>query len=119
MVRRAAGGCGPGGRVAAGISRSGSTIATGLLRGVDRQTAARFSFLLSIPAIGGAVLVQIPDLSSVQVAAADVAVGVVAAFVSGLWAIRWLLRIVSTRGLTGFAVYLAGLACVVLATGQA
>lgn len=102
-----------------GISRSGSTIATGLLRGVDRQTAARFSFLLSIPAIAGAIMVQVPDLASGQVAAGDVAVGVVAAFLSGLWAIRWLLRIISTRGLTAFAVYLAMLACVVLITGQA
>lgn len=101
-----------------GISRSGSTIATGLLRGVERQTAARFSFLLSIPAITGAILVQAPDLSSAQVSAGDVAVGVVAAFVSGLWAIRWLLRIISTRGLTGFAVYLTVLAGVVLITGQ-
>ena len=101
-----------------GISRSGSTIATGLLRGADRQTAARFSFLLSIPAITGALVVQLPDLPSAQVAAADVAVGVAAAFVSGLWAIRWLLRVISTRGLTGFAVYLAILASVVLVTGR-
>lgn len=101
-----------------GISRSGSTIATGLLRGVDRQTAARFSFLLSIPAIVGALVVQLTDLPSVHVAAADVAVGVGAAFVSGLWAIRWLLKVISTRGLTGFAMYLAILASVVLVTGR-
>ncbi len=101
-----------------GISRSGSTIATGLLRGVGRQAAARFSFLLSIPAIAGAIAVQLPDLPAAQVALGDVAVGVVAAFVSGLWAIRWLLRFISTRRLTGFAVYLAVLASVVLVTGQ-
>ena len=101
-----------------GISRSGSTIATGLLQGVDRQTAARFSFLLSIPAITGAVVAQLPDLGVAQVAPVDVAVGVGAAFVSGLWAIRWLLRVISTRGLTGFAVYLALLASVVLVSGR-
>ena len=41
-----------------------------------------------------------------------------ASFVAGLWAIRWLLRIISSRGLTGFAIYLASLAAVVLLTGQ-
>ena len=102
-----------------GISRSGSTIATGMLRGVDRQTAARFSFLLSIPAIVGAIVVQAPAVQSAQVSVAAIALGVGASFVSGLWAIRWLLRVISTRGLTGFAVYLAVLAAVVLVTGQA
>ena len=101
-----------------GISRSGSTIATGLLRGVDRQTAARFSFLLSIPAIAGAIAVQLPDMASGPGVGLDLAVGTLASFVSGLWAIRWLLRIISTRGLGGFAVYLAALAAVVLVTGQ-
>lgn len=101
-----------------GISRSGSTIATGLLLGVDRQTAARFSFLLSIPAIVGAISVELPNLAASQVAPTELTAGVIAAFVSGLWAIRWLLRIISTRGLTGFAVYLALLATVVLTTGR-
>lgn len=100
-----------------GISRSGSTIATGLLRGMDRQAAARFSFLLSIPAIAGALVVQVPALPSVQGAIGDVVVGIVASFVSGLWAIRWLLRIISTRGLNAFAIYLAILASVVVITG--
>lgn len=101
-----------------GISRSGSTIATGMLRGVDRQTAARFSFLLSIPAIVGAIVVQAPAVASAQLPVAAITLGVGASFVSGLWAIRWLLRVISTRGLTGFAAYLAVLAAVVLVTGQ-
>lgn len=101
-----------------GISRSGSTIATGLLRGMDRQTAARFSFLLSIPAILGAIASQAPDMAATPDLGAELVVGTLAAFVSGLWAIRWLLRVISTRGLGGFAVYLGLLAVVVLVTGQ-
>jgi undecaprenyl-diphosphatase len=62
----------------------------------------------------GAVVVQLPDVSGSAVTGAEVAVGVVAAFVSGLWAIRFLLRVISTRGLTGFAVYVALLAGAVL-----
>lgn len=98
-----------------GVSRSGSTISAGMMRGVGRQVAARFSFLLSIPAILGAVVVQLPDLAAADVPPIEVLVGVVAAFVSGLWAIRFLLRVITTRGLHGFAAYVTVVAVVVLA----
>lgn len=98
-----------------GISRSGATIAAGLLRGIDRRAAARFSFLLSIPAIVGAIVLQVPELGVSQVPMGEVVVGVLASFVASLWAIRFLLRIITTQGLNGFAVYLVALAAVVLA----
>lgn len=89
-----------------GISRSGSTIATLLLRGIDGEAAARFSFLMSLPAILGAMLLSLKDLN--QVTAAELpayALGALLAFVSGLFAIRWLMNVVRRRRLVGFAIY--------------
>lgn len=89
-----------------GISRSGSTIATLLLRGIDGESAARFSFLLALPAIGGAMLLSLRDLQ--QVTSADLpayGLGALIAFVSGLFAIRWLMNVVRRKRLMGFAVY--------------
>ncbi|MDT8421888.1 MAG: undecaprenyl-diphosphate phosphatase [Desulfuromonadales bacterium] len=95
-----------GAAIIPGISRSGSTIACLLLRGIDGETAARFSFLLALPAVGGATLLSLRDLH--QVNAADLpayAVGSLVAFVSGLLAIRFLLAVVRKRRLHGFALY--------------
>ncbi len=92
-----------------GVSRAGSTIATGMLRGLSREAAARFSFLLSIPVILGASALKIPALFDPDVvntfSTAQVLVGMLTAAVSGWWAIRFLLRMVSTDDLTGFARY--------------
>lgn len=90
-----------------GISRSGSTIAAGMAVGLTRPAATRFSFLLALPALAGAFLLKLPDLAggdSVFSPAAIVA-GVVAAFVSGYLAIRWLIALVARDRLTMFAVY--------------
>ncbi|PLX86978.1 MAG: UDP-diphosphatase [Desulfuromonas sp.] len=95
-----------GAAIIPGISRSGSTIACLLLRGIDGETAARFSFLLALPAVGGATLLSLRDLH--QVNAADLpayAVGSLVAFVSGLLAIRFLLAVVRKRRLHVFALY--------------
>ena len=102
-----------------GISRSGATIATGMALGLSRRAAARFSFLLSIPIILGTTIVMLPELSSPPADAlpfgpAEIAVGVVAATVSGYVAIRVLLRIVERRSLLPFAVYVTLLAGVLL-----
>lgn len=89
-----------------GISRSGSTIATLLLRGIDGEAAAKFSFLLALPAVGGAMLLSLKDLG--QVSSGDLpayVLGALIAFVSGLFAIRWLMDVVRRRRLVGFAVY--------------
>ena len=95
-----------------GISRSGATIAAGMVRGLSREGAARFSFLMSIPVIAGAFVFQLGDLTgdSLQGSAYGgpaLIAGMVAAAVSGYWAIRYLLRLVTTEDLLGFARYVA------------
>lgn len=91
-----------------GISRSGATIAAGLLRGLDRPAAARYSFLLSAPIILGAGLFQIKNLADAGIDAIGLPpllVGFLVAAASGFLAIRLLMRFVQTRSLYLFAVY--------------
>jgi undecaprenyl-diphosphatase len=89
-----------------GISRSGATISCLLLRGLDGESAARFSFLLALPAVGGAMLLSLKDLQQVAVEALPAyALGALLAFLSGLFAIRCVLHIVRQKRLIGFAVY--------------
>jgi len=96
-----------------GISRSGSTIAAGTLLGVRGEEAARFSFLLSVPAILGAVVLQLPELSAVEIGASlTYGAGVAAAFGAGLWAIRFLMGAIRKGRFRWFAVY-----CWVLGAG--
>jgi undecaprenyl-diphosphatase len=90
-----------------GVSRSGSTLFCALSIGVERTTAARFSFLLSIPAIAGALVL---NLSEVLEMAADgnvlpLVVGPLAAAATGLLAIEVLMRAVARGSLRGFSVY--------------
>lgn len=98
-----------------GISRSGSTISAGLVTGVSREEATRFSFLLAIPAIAGAVATRVPEVVD---GAFDVTGPVVAGFVAaalvGWCSIEWLLRYVRTHSLLVFSAYL-----VVFAVGSA
>ena len=93
--------------IAPGLSRSGATISAGVYLGFDRQTAARFSFLLSIPAILGAALVKIKDISGAFTGATGgaYAVGAVAALVSGLIAVYFMMRYLRRHRLRLFAVY--------------
>jgi undecaprenyl-diphosphatase len=98
-----------------GISRSGSTIAAGLTRGLTRPQAARFSFLMSVPIMLGAGLVAASDLASLPNAREllpSLAAGFLSAALVGFLAIRWLLRFLARRSLWVFAAYcaLAGLA---------
>lgn len=91
-----------------GISRSGATIAAGLARGVQRQAAARFSFLLSAPVVLGAGLFKLLDLaqaSGLGDLAGVLLVGFGAAAVSGYVCIRWLLSFLARRPLYVFAAY--------------
>lgn len=95
-----------------GISRSGSTMAAGMARGLSRQGAARFAFLLSIPIIAGAGLSQASemmasDASITGYGVPETLVGTLVAAISGYWAIRYLIRLVATDDLTGFARYVA------------
>lgn len=89
-----------------GISRSGSTIAAALLFKLNRDAAARFSFLLSIPAIAGATLMSIGDLghfSRSDLGAATL--GTVISFLVAIISIKWLLGIIRRGQLSWFALY--------------
>lgn len=91
-----------------GISRSGSTIFTGLALGIDREKAARFSFIMSIPAVFGAVLLKVKDLIEIGIDAnslVNYVVGTIVAFISGYYAIIWLLDIVKKGKLKWFGYY--------------
>lgn len=88
-----------------GISRSGMTITAGLSRNLERTEAARFSFLLAVPAIAGAGLLQGLELIGAGGFGAEVWVGMVVAAVSGYLAIAVLLRALNRFGLRPFALY--------------
>lgn len=88
-----------------GISRSGSTITAGNVRGFDPREAARFSFLLGIPTIAGAGLLQIPELADAGRLDGPLAVGFLAAAISGYLAISFLLSVIRKVGLIPFAGY--------------
>ena len=99
-----------------GSSRSGTTITGSLLRGFTREDAARFSFLLSIPATGLAGvfelkhLLEAPDRPILMMA-----IGTVVSFISGLASIAFLLKLLRTRGLFGFVVYRVALGVLLIA----
>jgi undecaprenyl-diphosphatase len=103
-----------------GISRSGATISGALSRKLDRDFAARFSFLLSIPAILGAFVLNIKDMAkNGGVAAAggigaEVIAGTLTAAVVGFFAVKLMLKIVREKSLFGFAVYTAVLGALIL-----
>jgi undecaprenyl-diphosphatase len=88
-----------------GISRSGMTITAGLGRGLTAEEAARFSFLLAIPAIVAGGLLEAIDLAGNGGLTSSVFVAMVVAAVSGYLAIAFLIRILVTRGLAPFAIY--------------
>jgi len=92
--------------IAPGISRSGATISSGLFLGMERELAARFSFLLSIPAILGAALVQLKDISTgLDVNTSAYVLGFIAAAISGYLAIKLMLKLIKERNLLIFAYY--------------
>jgi undecaprenyl-diphosphatase len=88
-----------------GTSRSGITISAGLFLGVSREAAARFSFLLSIPAILGAGILKLDELSTATETPAELAAGTIAAAVSGFLAVSFLIRLLRTRTLWPFIWY--------------
>ncbi len=91
-----------------GISRSGSTISTALYLGVKREDAANFSFLMVIPVIGGAMLLQILELMETGIESAQVmslVVGFFTAFISGYFALKYLIVILKKKGFHYFAYY--------------
>ncbi|OEC84515.1 MULTISPECIES: undecaprenyl-diphosphatase UppP [Methanobacterium] len=92
--------------IAPGISRSGSTIAAGLFSGLERELAARYSFLLAIPTIAGAALVQVKDIGTgLEANTAALVSGFLAALIVGFLAIKLLLKLIKERTLMIFAYY--------------
>ncbi len=91
-----------------GISRSGSTIAGSQLCGINRAAAGEYSFIVSIPAILGAFVLEIKDLGqmSSMVGAAQLAAGCLSAFISGYFALAVLMKIIKKGKLEWFACYL-------------
>jgi undecaprenyl-diphosphatase len=113
--------------IAPGISRSGATISGALSRKLDRDFAARFSFLLSIPAILGAAVLQVKDLvrdyaspatqaaqSGESIGAAAIIAGTVCAAVVGFFAMKLMLKVIREKSLYGFALYTAVLGLLVI-----
>lgn len=99
------------------ISRSGLTIVAALWRKLDRETAAYFSFLLSTPAIAGAVVLQSVDLFSGQgeeITLSALLVGVVSSALFGYVAVRWMVNYLKKHSLKPFAVYVWILGFIVL-----
>lgn len=88
-----------------GISRSGSTISLSLLLGLSSQTAAQYSFLLSIPAILGAVVLKLKDAEALTIAPTVIVVGALTAFIVGYIALRFLLAMLSRGKFSVFSYY--------------
>ena len=98
-------GCGQALAILPGLSRSGTTIAAGLFAGLDKEFAAKFSFILSIPAILGAAVFQLKDLSGGSIEIGACIAGFIVAAISGYLAISFLLKIVREKSLDIFAYY--------------
>ena len=98
-----------------GISRSGSTIAAGLLFGIKREDAARFSFLLGMPAIGGAFVLKSWEAIQGEVLlppANSVVMGFAASAIAGYISVSFLMKFLKTHSLRVFGVYLVVLSLV-------
>ncbi len=100
------------------VSRSGATIAGGLMSGIDRTKAATFSFLISIPIILGSVLKQgydvVTESGISNIDWLPVILGTVCAAISGYFAVKFMLALISKKRLYGFAIYVAALGVFVL-----
>ena len=103
-----------------GVSRSGATISAGLFRGLDRVTATRLSFFLSIPALLAAGIFELKDALGGDISPGETIVGTVVAFVVAYASVAWLLRFVAHHAITWFIPYrvaVGALLLVLLASG--
>ncbi|MGM0502153.1 MAG: undecaprenyl-diphosphate phosphatase [Bacillota bacterium] len=110
-------GCAQAFAILPGVSRSGSTIVAGLFKGLDRKLAAKYSFLLSVPVIGGATLLQVVDLTQEGFGAfgpLEIFSGTLAAAISGYFAIKLLVKLINQEKLSIFAYYCWGLALIII-----
>ena len=104
-----------------GVSRSGSTIAGALGMRIDRRSAADFSFLMSIPAIFGSLVLEMYKLVKEPAAfemnlsyGAALILAMLVAAISGYFAVRFMIRLITKKGLLGFAIYTGALGIIVL-----
>ena len=88
-----------------GISKSGSTIASGLCLGLNREYAARYSFLLSIPAVIGAGLIQIKDIATLDASVSVLLAGFISSVIFGYLSIKLLMKMIKGWSLDIFAYY--------------
>ena len=98
-----------------GISRSGTTIATSVLLGIDKEESARFSFLMSVPLIIGVMLKEIYSLFIIQsytVDYLDLFIGFITAFIVGIFACKWMINLVKNSQLKYFSYY-----CILIGIG--
>ena len=109
-------GIGQGCAITPGISRSGSTISIALLLGIPAKIAAEYSFLLSIPAILGAVALKIPDIADTSIPLYILGTGMLTAFVVGYIALRLLLVVLNRGHFSLFSYYCValGIICLVI-----
>jgi undecaprenyl-diphosphatase len=103
-----------------GISRSGATISTSVLLGIDKSKAARFSFLMVVPLIFGKIAKDIME-GQIDYSSSNftyLSVGFIAAFISGLFACTWMIKLVKQSKLSYFAIYcvVVGLAAIIWKT---
>ena len=106
-----------------GLSRSGTTIATGLLLGDKKEKVAQFSFLMVIPPILGEALLDVlkamkhgTEAAAGSISMTSLAIGFVAAFLSGCLACKWMISIVKKGKLVYFGIYCAIVGCIILAS---
>ncbi|MFQ5445449.1 MAG: undecaprenyl-diphosphate phosphatase [Saprospiraceae bacterium] len=101
-----------------GISRSGATISTSVLLGIDREKAARFSFLMVVPLIFGKITKDMMggEFGQSAVQAMPLIAGFFAAFISGVFACSWMIALVKNSKLTYFSIYcfIIGIAAIIL-----
>lgn len=89
-----------------GISRSGATISTSVLLGIDREQAARFSFLMVVPLIFGKIAKDVLDGALAETAnVMPLAIGFIAAFLTGMFACQWMIKLVKSSKLVYFSIY--------------
>jgi undecaprenyl-diphosphatase len=100
-----------------GISRSGSTIGVGMLLGIERQKAARFSFLLMLPAVLGAGFLEAGDINSSEIGLDLMILGVLVSVIVGYISLQYLLRVITAGRFHLFAYYCWALGVLVLVFG--
>lgn len=99
-----------------GISRSGATISTSVLLGIDKEKAARFSFLMVVPLILGKVAKDLLDdgFQNLNIETLPLVIGFISAFVTGVIACTWMIQLVKRSKLSYFAIYCAVVGVVAL-----